>query len=176
MILAYLFAVYILFPISAILILLWLVTRRKMWIKAFVYIWSSIIFVAFLMYTIHWITKKTEPNIDAIRGKYVIDRNQFPGKQADWQYDHFQFEITDDDSFIFYETEKDKIVRTYRGKIEYSEYDNTPKIRLVFNGQRHHIIADNPTLYRNTWSFYYVFHSEKFNNVFFKKGEWEAHD
>ncbi len=111
--------------------------------------------------------------MDDIRGAYIIDRDQFPGKQADWQYNHFRFEITDDDRFVFYETDKEKIIHTYRGHIEYNETYKTPRIKLLFNNERHHIIADNPTLYRNTWSFYYVFHSEKFGNVFFKKGEWE---
>ncbi|QRR00195.1 hypothetical protein [Dyadobacter sandarakinus] len=37
----------------------------------------------------------------------------------------------------------------------------------------HHILMDNPTTYRETWSFYLVFDSPKFGNVFFTKGDWE---
>ncbi len=37
----------------------------------------------------------------------------------------------------------------------------------------HHIMASNPTIYRSFKSFYLVFNSSKFNNVFFKKGTWK---
>jgi hypothetical protein len=40
----------------------------------------------------------------------------------------------------------------------------------------HHILTGNPTTYRNSWDFYLVFYSSKFNNVFFKKGKWEKLD
>jgi len=36
-----------------------------------------------------------------------------------------------------------------------------------------HILASNPTTYRNAWNFYLVFNSPKFGNMFFKKGKWE---
>jgi len=36
----------------------------------------------------------------------------------------------------------------------------------------HHIVTSNPTTYRSAWSFYLVFESPKFNNVYFKKGQW----
>ena len=37
----------------------------------------------------------------------------------------------------------------------------------------HHILIENPTTYRQVWNFYLVFNSKKFNNVFFKKGNWK---
>lgn len=48
-----------------------------------------------------------------IYGEYVIDRNKYPGFQADWQCDHFRFEITKNDSIYFYVTEGKAIVKTY---------------------------------------------------------------
>jgi hypothetical protein len=38
----------------------------------------------------------------------------------------------------------------------------------------HHIMTSNPTTYRSAWSFYLVFYSPKFNNVYFKKGTMET--
>ncbi|NRF37488.1 hypothetical protein [Pedobacter foliorum] len=40
----------------------------------------------------------------------------------------------------------------------------------------HHIMDGDPTIYRDTWSFYLVFNSPKFGNMFFKKGAWEPLD
>jgi hypothetical protein len=40
----------------------------------------------------------------------------------------------------------------------------------------HHILSSNPTTYRYPWDFHLVFYSPKFNNLYFKKGEWEAID
>ena len=36
------------------------------------------------------------------------------------------------------------------------------------------LLVENPTTYRSAWSFYLVFYSPKFNNVYFKKGSWES--
>jgi len=49
-----------------------------------------------------------------------------------------------------------------------------PLLRIHRSAEMHHIIEEEPTLYRNVWSFYYVFKSQKFGNVFFKKGKWKA--
>jgi len=37
----------------------------------------------------------------------------------------------------------------------------------------YHVVADNPTTYRSAQQFNLVFYSRYFNNVYFKKGEWE---
>ena len=37
-----------------------------------------------------------------------------------------------------------------------------------------HILETNPTIYREPFDFYLVFKSEKFNNVFFEKGQWKS--
>ena len=49
-------------------------------------------------------------------GSYIINRNYFAGKQADWQYDHFRFEIRDNDSIYFYMTDKERISKIYKGQ------------------------------------------------------------
>lgn len=36
-----------------------------------------------------------------ICGKYVIDKSYFEGKNADWQFEHFSFEITKEHDFFF---------------------------------------------------------------------------
>jgi len=121
---------------------------------------------------IHFFTKKGIVKKEDIYGKYVIDRTKYSGKQSDWQYNHFQFEITKQNQFIFYQTEYGKILDSDTINIEFLEVYSSHRVKLV-GGYRHHIIQDNPTLFRNVWSFYYVFHSPKFGNLFFKKGKWK---
>jgi len=117
-----------------------------------------------------------------IYGTYVIDKDRFPGKQADWQYENFRFKITDHNELIFESLIYDNKWKADTVKVSYSsgyydedkkEYCNQ-KLRVHSDSTSHHIIRDNPTLYRQNFSgFYYVFESEKFGNVFFKKGQWE---
>lgn len=116
-----------------------------------------------------------------IYGTYVIDREIFPGKQANWQYANFRFEITTDNRMIF-ETRRNKekwnvetidvSFSTGYWDLDIEQYCNK-RIRIHSDSTNHHVVQDNPTLYRKNFNrFYYVFESEKFGNMFFKKGQW----
>ncbi|TAE89990.1 MAG: hypothetical protein EAY81_01375, partial [Bacteroidetes bacterium] len=128
--------------------------------------------------TIQWLTAKTELKKKDYYGQYIVNRNYFPGIQADWQYNHFRFEIKENDSIYFYLTDKEKILKTYVGTITTTYRSQYSSARLIINMEQptHHILTSNPTTYRSTWSFYLVFDSPKFNNVFFKKGQWKPLD
>ena len=69
-------------------------------------------------------------------------------------------------------TNKDKVVRTLKGVI--STVKPYSSERLVINMlQPYHIFKTNPTIYRSAWTFYLVFNSTKYGNMFFKKGVWK---
>ncbi|MCU0327698.1 MAG: hypothetical protein MUE53_01800 [Chitinophagales bacterium] len=172
----------IMLPTSGMLLLTWLATYLK-W-KKHIALYVLMGFWGFFLCLIGliWITEPIlKPSIltqkDLI-GNYVIDKSKFPGKQADWQYENFKFTITEDDLLIFKSKIYDTIWKIDTVKISYSsgyydldkrEYCNK-KIRIHSDSTNHHIIRDNPTLYRLTLGdFYYVFESEKFGNVFFRK-------
>ena len=106
-------------------------------------------------------------------GKYTIDRNYFSGKQADWQYNNFRFEIKENDSIYFYVTDKEIINETYKGKISTLKPYNSARLVIEMQNPNHHILTTNPTIYREAWDFFMVFKSSKFNNMFFRKNEWE---
>jgi len=134
-------------------------------------IFFGIVFlICAIIYSIHFFTDRTDVTQKDIYGNYIIDKSKYPGKEANWQYDHFRFEITRQDSILFYVTDKKTIIKTYRGKVQYSQKG---RIILNVNLPRSEVIVDTPILYRNIFSFYYVFHSKYYNNVFFKKGDWE---
>jgi len=165
-----------LFPLTAILALLWLATGKKLFGRLLALVWLPLFGLIFLISAVNFFTSKTVLDPDDIYGEYIIDRTKFPGKQADWQYDHFRIEITRENEFLFHLTEKEKIIRTYKGTITFLGAYRNPRIVVQVDTPRHHIINDNPTLYRNVWTFYYVFNSPKFGNVFFTKGHWEPID
>jgi len=167
----------ILVPITVLLLLLWLFTKKRIFGKIAGGIWLGFIYLIILLFIVDFATSKKEIEKDDIYGDYVIDRDKFPGKQADWQYNHYRFTITKDNKILFYITEKERIIKTIKGKAEIKEYYTpSPRLKLIFEEPKFHIIADNPTLYREIWSFYYVFYSDKFQNVFFKKGTWHSID
>ncbi|WP_350128027.1 hypothetical protein [Imperialibacter sp.] len=170
-----LFFILILVPLTGILLIVWLISRKLIVGKILGLIWLGIFGLGTLVTILNWLTSKTELDKDDYYGEYVINRDYFKGEQTDWQYDHFRFKITDNDSIFFYVTDKEKILKTYRGTIKTTDPRNYNSARLIIEMEEptHHILASNPTTYRSAWDFYLVFKSPKFYNVFFEKGKWE---
>lgn len=172
----YLFFIYILVPLTGMLLIAWFISRKLLIGKILGFIFIGMTGLVFLVITLNWATSKTVLNKKDYYGEYVINRNYFKGKQTDWQYNHFRFEITEEDSIFFYVTDKERILKTYRGTISTTNPNNYISDRLIIEMEQptHHIIKSNPTTYRSAWSFYLVFYSPKFKNVFFKKGKWKS--
>ncbi|MBK7567258.1 MAG: hypothetical protein KBF42_09245 [Chitinophagales bacterium] len=165
--------IFILAPISILLALIWLFSGKKLFGKILGGFWLLIFLLIVTGRIIDYFTTPINLEREDIYGEYVIDRNKYPGFQADWQYDHFRFEITKNDSIYFYVTEGKAIVKTYSGTISFHHAYKRPRLIININAPRHHIIEDNPTLFRVPRDFYYVFNSSKFGNVFFTKGRWK---
>ena len=161
--------------LTLVLILLWFGTQNKLYGKVLLTIWCSVI----LLSVCGLITKKIFQKIKIDKKDYVgtcvIDRYYFTKKQSDWQYNNFRFEIKENDSIYFYQTNNIRIVKTYCGTVVASDADQNGSHTLILKMEKpsHHILSSNPTTYRSTWNFHLVFYSEKFNNVYFKKGKWK---
>lgn len=168
-----LFFAFILLPLTGILLVIWLLTRYKIFGVIIGLIWLGIFGLVCLLSTIRWFTAKTHLEKKDYYGKYIVNRELYPGKQSDWQYDHFRFEIKDNDSIYFYVTDKEKILKTYKGAITTTKTYTSKRLIINMHQPTHHILASNPTTYRSAWNFYLVFDSTKFKNVFFKKGKWK---
>ncbi|KOS07735.1 hypothetical protein AM493_18040 [Flavobacterium akiainvivens] len=164
--------IFIIIPGLALLFIIWL-TGKKIAGKLILYIIAGVIGLVMVSAILRFFTSKTVLDKDDYYGTYVIDRSYFSGKQANWQYNSFRFEIKENDSIYFYHTDGEKILKVYNGIISTVEPYNSARLVIKMNKPTHHIIEGNPTTYRSAWSFYFVFNSEKFNNVFFKKGEWK---
>lgn len=168
-----------LFLVAVSPFVLWLVsygiTNKKSLIGKSILLFSSLVFFLLLGLIINSaLSQKMILEKGDYYGEYIINRNYFKGKQADWQYEHFRFKISKNDSIYFYLTNKDKIIKTYTGKIETSNpYSHSERLILRMGGPSHHILSENPTTYRMPWHFILVFKSPKFNNMYFKKGKWK---
>lgn len=169
-----LLAAFVLAPLLAVLLLAWALTRKKIYGLIFGLIIGGVMGLVLLTSAMKWMTSKKELEKDDYYGEYIIDRSCFPGKQADWQYNNFRFEIKSNDSIYFYKTDQQKILYTYRGKIATTTQYRSKRLIVIMDEPTHHIFSENPTTYRSRRSFYLVFHSPKFYNVFFKKGRWQA--
>lgn len=153
----------------------WLFHQEAAVGKTIGFVWLALLGFILLISGINWLTSKKKLDKADYVGEYVINRAYFKGEQTDWQYNHFWFEIKENDSIYFYVMEQEKIVETYKGTIETTAAKRHPSARLIIkmDTPTHHIMCANPTTYRSAWSFYLVFNSPKFHNVFFVKQKRE---
>ena len=84
-----------------------------------------------------------------IIGEYVIDREKFSGKQADWQYENFRFKVTAENQLIFQSKTHDGNWNSDTIQISYTsgyfesdknEYCNK-KIIVHSDSTTHHIVC-----------------------------------
>ena len=166
-----LFFVLVLLPGTVILLIFWITTGLKIFGYITGVLWACVIALFILVKVYSLFFDKKDFKREDIYGKYRIDKTKFPGRQANWQYAHYRFEITKNDSFLFYITDKERIIKTYRGKIMFvPEYK--ARIVVLIDSPQCSLIESEPTLYRTRFTFYYVFHSARYNNVFFRKEDW----
>ena len=161
--------IFVIMPLTTNLTITWIITRKAVFGKMLGLMWAGIFVLIALIALLQIFTTKMQVTKPQIYGKYIIDRSKFPGKQADWQYDNFKLEITKDNILHFsYKVSEDEFT-TDSMPVKFLEQYYSDRLVIGKDTTRHHIIVDNPTLYRNVWNFYYVFKSKKFGNVFFKK-------
>jgi len=161
-------AFFITFPIfilgSIALIVFYFTTRKKIALVLIGIFWCAPILAYFLRIWEPWqplILKKTN-----FYGEFKIDTKFYPGKNSQWEYDHFTFKILDGDSFKLNILDQNKIIKTYSGKIAWNN-NGPPWIIKIECAQP---IFDQPiVLYRKINYFYFVWHSKKYKNMFFKK-------
>jgi hypothetical protein len=163
----------ILLPLTIILLIGWLITRKVIYGKTLGFIWLIIIGYCVLAWATRTLTAKKLLQKDDFYGQYIINRKYFPGKNADWQYDSFRFEIKENDSLYFYIMDAGRVLKKIGGTIETVKPYQSQRAILNIRQPRSHLIDSIPAVYRDSWSFYLVFHSPKFGNMYYKKGKWK---
>ena len=168
-----LFCIFILLPLTVLLFVGWVLTRRKVFGWLLGSLWAAVIGLVSAITIANIVLAPKDLSKQDYYGWYVIDRSYFPGRQADWQYNSLRFRITSRDSIYFYLTDEEKIQRVYRGRISTTTAYASQRLKLDMEQPTYHVLAGNPTTYRSVRGFHLVFHSAKFNDVYFKKGEWQ---
>jgi hypothetical protein len=158
---------------SVILIVFWIISKQRIYGEIFCGLWLITILFTVLFSIVLWHGSGKIVEKEDYYGTYIIKRNLYPGKEANWQYNTFRFEIKKNDSIYFYVTDQDQILETHFGYISTRETPSADRLVITMNKPVHHILQDNPTLYRNRRRFYLVFQSAKFKNVFFQQGKWK---
>lgn len=170
----FIFVLLPLIPLTGVLIVLWLKSESKLLLGLIQLIWGGLFAGFLLIVFVQFCFADRGIKKRHIYGEYIIDRSMFAGKQADWQYNTYRFEINKNNQLIFYQTEGDAIVQADTALVSFVENYHNTRIRIHSQQKAmHHILNDSPTLYRRGRSFYYVFRSPQYGNVFFKKGEWK---
>ena len=168
-----LFVAFILPPLTFLLLIGWGTTQRKIFGQLLGALWLVPIGLIAVSTIVELLLAPRKLQKEDYYDWYVIDRRYFPGRQADWQYNSLRFRITPSDSIYFYLTDKARILRVYRGQISTTTAYVSARLVLAMVQPTYHVVADNPTTYRSASGFRLVFHSQKFNDVYFKKGEWK---
>ncbi len=165
--------VFFIVPVTLVILLLWAYTKKPFYGKILLVNWGIIGFLFFSMSFLQFFFSKKVLSKSDFYGNYTIDRDYFKGENADWQYDSFRFEITDDDSLHFHVTDKERIVKSFHGAIETTKIYESERLIVNMDKPSHHVIDGNPTIYRSNWGFVLVFHSNEYHNMYFKKGNWK---
>ncbi|RZL37279.1 MAG: hypothetical protein EOO96_05335 [Pedobacter sp.] len=168
-----LFFIFIVLPLSTILLIGWLLTKKNFFAVSIVTIWLGVLGIIILAQITTWLNSPISLTKEDYYGDYVINRKYFKGSQADWQYENFRFEIKENDSIYFYQTNRAKIIKTYKGKIDIIKERNYERLIIEMEEPSHHLLVDNPIIGRKPWDFQLIFYSTKFHNVFFTKDKWK---
>ena len=164
---------FVVIPVTILLIIFWLTTQKSKFLLPLLFLWGSILLLAIISYASKGLHSKIVLEKSDYYGEYIIDRNYFSGKQADWQYNHYRFEIKENDSIYFYVTNGLAIKHVFKGSISTEAPYKSARLLIEMENPTHHIISSNPTIYRDVWDFYMVLNSPKYYNMFFRKGKWK---
>ncbi len=149
------------------LLIYFFASKKKIALKILGAIWGLIILVFISVVISDYYRAPIKLTKSEIIGDYHIDTNFFTGTNAKWQYEHYKFTITPTDSIYFFVTNKDTIKKIFKGKLKYSS--GSPDLWSIQFDTTYHVIKYPPTLYRGHNKFYYVFKSDIYGNMFFRK-------
>ncbi len=129
---------------------------------------ASFLALALLM-GLRWLGDSVTLKKEDFYGDYVINRDYFPGKNAQWQYEHYKFTIRQDDSLFFYVMNGDSVESTYKGKVNVNTGYASARITFDMQPPVHHVFTEQPMIVRSRWGFTIVMYSPFYNNMYFEK-------
>lgn len=167
---------FLLLPLSLYTGLSFIISRKNIFWQVFKYIWLSVLLIISILFISRCLNAKIVLAKKDFYGTYAINRNYFPGADADWQYNHYRLIIREDDSVFFYATNKNKILKVYKGFMFCNETYPSARIRFEMEAPTHHIFSEQPLITRSRWNFMLVFFSPFYHNMYFEKGDFSLSD
>ena len=161
-------------PVTILLLLIGIIFREKDILKSIVVIWILIAGLMIVAALAEFINTPKRVEESDLYGEYVIDKNKFGGKQAEWQYEHYKFEIKSNRTLIFSQLQNNGKFKTEIVNVKIYDDGVRSYLNIISTEKNSHIIQESPTLFRKRFCFYYVFKSKKFVNMFFKKDTWKS--
>lgn len=79
-----LFFIFVLVPLTGILLITWILSRKLIVGKILGLIWLGVFGLMLFSGVVQWLISKTKLDKDDYYGEYVIKRDYFKGKQTDW--------------------------------------------------------------------------------------------
>ncbi len=157
-------------PLFVLLTLVWLLIAiraagRGQWLRAILCVLVPLTVLASLVV---WSPRRPMPltEVDVI-GRYCVDPSIYPGAQADWQRQHFWFDVGAGGKFILHEVLDDGSRRQIQGQLTW--HRGPPDLWTVAPAEPHHVLAQAPLLFRSDKRFFYVMRSPQFGNMFFRR-------
>jgi hypothetical protein len=124
--------------------------------------------MAVLASIVLWSPRRPMPLTEAdVIGRYCVDPSIYAGAQAEWQRQHFWFDVGPGGKFILHELLDDGSRRQIPGKLTW--HRGPPDLWTVAPTEPHHVLAQAPLLFRSDKRFFYVMRSPQFGNMFFRR-------
>jgi len=164
---ANLFAVLVLLPVFVIVIIYYTITSDKKIIKILAIAGTIGVTMACMGLIKSFLNTPIKLTKAKIIGEYRIDTHFYSLKNAKWQYDHFWFKIIPADSIYFYVLDGKGRITKYVNKISWS--DGPPFLWNTHVNSDFNYLKFPGNLHRGHAGFYYVYSSEKYGNMFFRK-------
>ncbi len=150
-------------------IVVYIFARKKILLRLLLGVWALVFLFILIISVKDFYQRPMHLTKQEIIGEYRIDTTFYPGRNARWQYERYRFFITDQNMILFKILNKTGSTdKEYSYKIKY--FDWSPDLwSIESTDTTFHIIKHRPELHRTHSRFYYVFHSHRFGNMFFRK-------
>lgn len=166
----------IIIPVALIVLILsiysglaFLVTRKVEYWHLFLKVVGSTFMLIGVLLLVRWLNSDVKLSHGDFHGDYVIDRDYFPGPNAQWQYEHYKFTIRQDDSLFFYVMAGDSVKSVFKGKMNVSTAYASARITFDMHQPVHHVFTEQPLIVRSCWGFNIVLYSPFYNHMYFEK-------
>ncbi len=154
--------------LSVSLVLYFIFAKKRKALYALGILWGMVFLLILLAFALDQRRRPIQLTKADFVGDYRIDTTFYPGRNARWQYHRFAFRILESDSILFLAiNDKGTRINVFRHEILVG--DGSHYFWNVLADTTSHVIRHPPTLYRSHSRFYFVFRSDRYGNMFFRK-------